>query len=103
MIHKTSLSERKFGNSAGACRGFSPGSVLSLSREHRLSTTRRPATNSTTTTHIGSLFKMSAPEVNQKTFGKSTRDVPKEKAQKYYPAEDESKPKKVNIYLQILL
>jgi large subunit ribosomal protein L6e len=46
---------------------------------------------------------MSAPEVTQKTFGKSTRDVPKEKAQKYYPAEDESKPKKVNIYLQILL
>ncbi|PQE06384.1 60S ribosomal L6 protein [Rutstroemia sp. NJR-2017a WRK4] len=38
---------------------------------------------------------MSAPEVNQKTFGKSTRDIPKEKAQKYYPAEDESKPKKV--------
>lgn len=38
---------------------------------------------------------MSAPTT--KTFGKSTRTVPhpSEKAQKWYPAEDEAKPRKV--------
>jgi large subunit ribosomal protein L6e len=40
---------------------------------------------------------MSATEATQeKTFGKSTRVVSNEKAQKYYPAEDVSKPRKVN-------
>lgn len=36
-------------------------------------------------------------KVESKKFGKSTRSVPhhSEKAQKWYPAEDESKPRKV--------
>jgi len=40
---------------------------------------------------------MSAPEAQKKTFGKSTREVPhhSQKASKWYPAEDESAPKKV--------
>ncbi|RAL65066.1 hypothetical protein DID88_001173 [Monilinia fructigena] len=39
---------------------------------------------------------MSATEATQKkTFGKSTRVVSNEKAQKYYPAEDVSNPRKV--------
>jgi len=40
---------------------------------------------------------MSTPAATKKTFGKSTREVPhhSQKASKYYPAEDESAPKKV--------
>jgi large subunit ribosomal protein L6e len=39
----------------------------------------------------------SAAAPTTKTFGKSTRSVPhpSEKAQKWYPAEDEAKPRKV--------
>jgi len=38
---------------------------------------------------------MSAPQTTKKTFGKSSREVPAQKAQKWYPAEDEAQPKKV--------
>ncbi|KIN01943.1 hypothetical protein OIDMADRAFT_41148 [Oidiodendron maius Zn] len=40
---------------------------------------------------------MSAPAAQKKAFGKSTREVPHhtQKAQKWYPAEDEYKPKQV--------
>lgn len=38
---------------------------------------------------------MSQQETVTKKFGKGERQIPKEKARKYYPAEDESKPKKV--------
>ena len=41
---------------------------------------------------------MSAPAAQKKAFGKSTREVPHhtQKAQKWYPAEDEYKPKQVS-------
>jgi hypothetical protein len=44
---------------------------------------------------------MSAPAAQKKAFGKSTREVPHhtQKAQKWYPAEDEYKPKQVSSYL----
>ena len=37
-------------------------------------------------------------QIQKKTFGKSTREVPAstEKAQKWYPAEDDAQPKKVS-------
>src|SRR4051812_19427676 len=34
----------------------------------------------------------------QKKFGKSTREVPTEKAQKWYPAEDQYQPKKARLF-----
>lgn len=47
-------------------------------------------------------FTMSAP--TSKKFGKSTREVPhhSQKAQKWYPADDESKPKTVSGYEAIM-
>lgn len=40
-----------------------------------------------------------------KQFGKSSRDVPasSEKAQKWYPAEDDSAPKKVSWWMMMTL
>lgn len=60
-----------------------------------------------TTTTESVLVKMSAtpaatrPAAQKKTFGKSTREVPHhtQKAQKWYPAEDEYQPKKVSSHL----
>lgn len=37
----------------------------------------------------------SKPPTTTKKFGKGERTIPTEKARKFYPAEDESKPKKV--------
>jgi hypothetical protein len=71
-----------------ACR---PSTTASR-RQH--STNRYPTTNH----RIGSSSKMSATQESQKkTFGKSTREVPhhSQKASKWYPAEDESAPRKV--------
>ncbi len=44
-------------------------------------------------------------EHKTKKFGKSERSIPHhtQKAKKFYPAEDEAKPKKVNEALQIQL
>jgi hypothetical protein len=43
------------------------------------------------------------PAAQKKAFGKSTREVPHhtQKAQKWYPAEDEYKPKQVSLYLYL--
>lgn len=50
----------------------------------------------TNATVLCSVIAMSdKPQTKTKTFGKSTREVPTQKAKKYYPAEDEQTPKKV--------
>jgi len=46
---------------------------------------------------MSATLEATRPAAQKKTFGKSTREVPHhtQKAKKWYPAEDESVPKKV--------
>jgi hypothetical protein len=62
-------------------------------RPHRTSSTSTPTPNPTTTYTI--FVTMSDGQTKQ--FGKGQRTVPAQKAQKWYPVDDESQPKKVSI------